>query len=69
MKKHIEIGDYYLITVKNKEIDYDGQIVWLDEHGLVIEWFNQVKGGLCETSIKFAEIVQMVGFNDSQTTV
>jgi hypothetical protein len=64
----IEIGDFYLITTKNGE-EYDGQITGLTETTLTVEHWNGVKDRDVETDISFQDILGMVGFNDSQTTV
>ena len=68
IKEIIEFGDFYLVT-KNDGQEYDGQIVGTTETSLTIEWWNQVKNGLCETDINFSDIKEIAGFNDSQTTL
>jgi len=65
IKEIIELGDYYLITMNDNK-EYDGQIVGKTETTLTIEWWNVVKNSLCETDIKFSDIDEIAGFNDSQ---
>jgi len=59
IKEVIEFGDYYLIKVINGHKDYDGQLVGINEDSLVIEYWNVVKGNLCETEIKFSDIEEI----------
>lgn len=65
IKEIIEYGDYYLITTNDRK-EYDGQIVAKTETTLTIEWWNVVKNNLCQTDIKFSDIYEIAGFNDSQ---
>lgn len=58
-KRLIKLGDYYLIKIINGEKDYDGQIIQINEDSLVIEYWNVVKGNLCETEIKFSDIEEI----------
>ena len=55
IKKIIDF-DYFLIKTINGEKDYDGEIIDINENSLIIECWNVVKGNLCLTEIKFADI-------------
>jgi len=66
--KAIEIGDYFLITMKDDR-EYEGTIIQINETMITIERWNEVKDRVDETDVLISDILKLEGFNDSQTTV
>jgi len=66
--KAIEIGDYFLITMKDDR-EYEGTIIQMNETMITIERWNEVKDRVDETDVLISDILKLEGFNDSQTTV
>lgn len=64
----IEIGDYFLITMKDDR-EYEGTIIQINETMITIERWNEVKDRVDETDVLISDILKLEGFNDSQTTV
>lgn len=64
----IEIGDYFLITMKDDR-EYEGTIIQMNETMITIERWNEVKDRVDETDVLISDILKLEGFNDSQTTV
>jgi len=63
IKEAIEFGEYFLIVTKDKK-EYDCVVVNQTDDSVIVEHFNQVKGGLSETEIKFSDIDEINGFSE-----